>query len=53
MNPGAVLTTYCAKGEIRRMLASIGLQVERIPGPVGGKREILRATKPFYSNRPL
>lgn len=52
MNPGAVLTTYCAKGEIRRMLASIGLQVERIPGPVGGKREILRATKPFYSIQP-
>ena len=42
LNPGAVLTTYCAKGEIRRMLASLGLTMERIPGPVGGKREILR-----------
>ena len=45
MNKGGVLTTYCAKGEIRRMLSSLGLSVERIAGPVGGKREILRATK--------
>lgn len=45
MNPGAVLTTYCAKGAIRRLLQSLGLTVERLPGPPGGKREILRATK--------
>lgn len=45
MNRGAVLTTYCAKGEIRRRLESLGLRVERIPGPPGGKREILRATR--------
>lgn len=44
MNPGAVLTTYCAKGSVRRMLQSLGLTVERLPGPPGGKREILRAT---------
>ena len=46
MTPGAVLTTYCAKGVVRRMLASCGLEPERLPGPPGGKREILRATKP-------
>lgn len=46
MSSGGVLTTYCAKGAIRRLLQSIGLAVERIPGPPGGKREILRATKP-------
>ena len=45
LNKDAVLTTYCAKGEIRRLLASLGLSVERIAGPAGGKREILRATK--------
>ena len=45
MNPGGVLTTYCAKGAIRRMLASIGFTPERIPGPPAGKREILRAIK--------
>jgi len=46
MRPGAVLTTYCAKGAIRRLLQSTGFVVERLDGPVGGKREILRATKP-------
>ncbi len=45
MNKGAILTTYCAKGNIRRMLTDIGFFVERINGPIGGKREILRATK--------
>ena len=45
LNPQAVLTTYCAKGEIRRRLAAMGYSVERLPGPVNGKREILRATK--------
>lgn len=44
MNTNAVLTTYCAKGTIRRLLASLGLDMERIPGPTGGKREILRGT---------
>ena len=46
MNNDAVLTTYCAKGEIRRTLQASGLTVERLAGPVGGKREILRSTKP-------
>lgn len=44
-NSDAVLTTYCSKGVIRRMLADIGFKVERIAGPKNGKREILRATK--------
>ena len=42
--PG-ILTTYCAKGVIRRLLQSTGFTVERLPGPPSGKREILRATK--------
>ena len=45
MAPGGVLSTYCAKGMIRRRLQSIGFNVERLPGPVNGKREILRAVK--------
>ncbi len=45
MNPGGVLTTYCAKGCIRRMLSAIGFSVERLPGPPGGKREIIRAIR--------
>lgn len=45
MRPEATLTTYCAKGVIRRMLQATGFIVERLAGPIGGKREILRATK--------
>ena len=48
--PGGILTTYCAKGAVRRMLQAAGYTVERLPGPPGGKREILRATKGFSGN---
>lgn len=44
MEEGGLLTTYCAKGAVRRMLQAAGFVVERLPGPPGGKREILRAT---------
>ena len=44
MNPGAVLTTYCAKGEVRRTMQNVGFIVERLPGPAG-KREMIRAWK--------
>lgn len=47
LTPGGILTTYCAKGEIRRRLQSVGFTVERLPGPLHGKREILRATKAY------
>lgn len=43
-NPNAIITTYCAKGAVRRMLQSAGFTVERLPGPPG-KREILRGVK--------
>ena len=43
MEQGGILTTYCAKGVVRRMLQAAGFTVERLPGPPGGKREILRA----------
>ena len=45
MRNGGILTTYCAKGVVRRMLQTAGFTVERLPGPPGGKREILRANK--------
>ena len=45
MDSGGILTTYCAKGVIRRLLQAVGFRVERLPGPPGGKREILRATR--------
>jgi tRNA U34 5-methylaminomethyl-2-thiouridine-forming methyltransferase MnmC len=39
-----ILTTYCAKGAVRRAMQAAGYIVERIPGPIG-KREMLRARK--------
>jgi len=42
MNPAGILTTYCAKGSVRRMMQQAGFSVERIPGAFG-KREMLRA----------
>lgn len=46
MRPGGVLVTYTVQGDVRRALANLGLQVERLPGPTGGKRQVLRAQKP-------
>lgn len=45
MSAGAVLVTYCAKGEVRRNLRSVGLEVEKLPG-APGKREMTRARRP-------
>lgn len=44
MKTGAILVTYCAKGQVRRDMESAGLHVERLQGPPG-KREMLRAIK--------
>lgn len=44
MFPGAVLVTYCSKGEVRRAMQAAGFRVEKLPGPPG-KREMLRAIK--------
>jgi len=43
-NPGAILTTYCAKGVVRRAMQAAGFIVERLQGPPG-KRQILRGLK--------
>jgi tRNA U34 5-methylaminomethyl-2-thiouridine-forming methyltransferase MnmC len=45
MSPAAVWVSYCAKGEVRRILTSEGLKVSRLPGPAF-KRHMLRAVKP-------
>lgn len=44
MTNEAVLVTYCAKGEVKRILKKIGFTLESLPGPPG-KREMTRATK--------
>jgi len=41
---GGVLTTYAAKGSVRRAMQAVGFTVERLAGPPG-KREMLRAIK--------
>lgn len=45
LKPGGVMTTYCAKGAVKRTLRDIGFELEALPGPPG-KREMTRATKP-------
>ncbi|WP_462318114.1 tRNA (5-methylaminomethyl-2-thiouridine)(34)-methyltransferase MnmC2 [Marinilabilia sp.] len=44
MNSGGIITTYSAKGIVKRALRDAGLSLEKIPGPPG-KRDMLRATK--------
>ena len=44
MSRGGVLTTYCAKGDVRRAMLAAGFGVEKLQGPPG-KRHILRAVK--------
>ena len=44
LRPNGVLTTYCAKGEVKRNLCAAGFRVESLPGPIG-KREMTRAVK--------
>lgn len=44
MNSGGVFVTYCAKGQVKRDLAALGLKVETLPGPPG-KKEMTRGLK--------
>jgi len=44
MPPDGVLTTYSAKGSVRRALEQAGFRVEKHPGPPG-KSEVVRAIK--------
>jgi tRNA U34 5-methylaminomethyl-2-thiouridine-forming methyltransferase MnmC len=44
MKSGGILVTYCAKGQVKRDLRSVGFSVESLPGPPG-KREMIRATR--------
>jgi tRNA U34 5-methylaminomethyl-2-thiouridine-forming methyltransferase MnmC len=44
LKPEGVLVTYCARGQFKRDLRSLGLEVQSLPGPPG-KREMTRAVK--------
>ncbi len=44
LRPNGILVTYCAKGQVKRDLKTLGFSVETLPGPPG-KREMIRAVK--------
>jgi tRNA U34 5-methylaminomethyl-2-thiouridine-forming methyltransferase MnmC len=44
LRPNGVFVTYCAQGQLKRNLKSLGLLVESLPGPPG-KREMVRAVR--------
>jgi tRNA U34 5-methylaminomethyl-2-thiouridine-forming methyltransferase MnmC len=44
MKPNGVFVTYCAKGQLKRDLKSLGFFVETLSGPPG-KKEMVRAVK--------
>ena len=44
LKPSGVLVTYCAKGQVKRDLKSVGFSLEALPGPPG-KREMTRGIK--------
>ena len=44
LKTGGVFVTYCAKGQVKRDLKSVGFTVEVLPGPPG-KREMTRGRK--------
>jgi tRNA U34 5-methylaminomethyl-2-thiouridine-forming methyltransferase MnmC len=44
LSPGGIFVTYCAKGQLKRDLKSLGLEVEALQGPPG-KKEMVRAIK--------
>ena len=46
LNPGGILVTYAAKGDVRRSLLEAGFKVEKLAGPPH-KRHMLRAQKPL------
>jgi tRNA U34 5-methylaminomethyl-2-thiouridine-forming methyltransferase MnmC len=44
LKSGGIFVTYCAKGQVKRDLKSVGFEVETLPGPPG-KREMTRGKK--------
>ncbi|WP_323756795.1 tRNA (5-methylaminomethyl-2-thiouridine)(34)-methyltransferase MnmD [Roseivirga sp.] len=44
LDVNGVFVTYCAKGQLKRDLKTVGLTVETLPGPPG-KKEMVRAVK--------
>lgn len=47
LNPSGIITTYCAKGNFKRTLKSVGFEVKALAGPPG-KREMTIGIKPHH-----
>ena len=46
LEPGGILTTYCAQGQFKRNLSEVGFEIETLQGAMG-KKEMVRAVKPI------
>ena len=44
MRKGAILTTYCCKGDVKRAVKANGLEITKLQG-FANKREMLKAVK--------
>lgn len=44
LKPNGIFVTYCAKGQLKRDLKDLGLNIETLPGPPG-KKEMIRAVR--------
>jgi tRNA U34 5-methylaminomethyl-2-thiouridine-forming methyltransferase MnmC len=44
LKPGGVFVTYAITGDLKRIMKSLGFEIEKAPG-CNGKREMLRAVK--------
>ena len=45
LSADGTLVSYCVNRKVRDLLSSVGFEVQRVPGPPGGKREVLVATR--------
>lgn len=52
LRPSGCLVSYSVQGQVRRALAAAGLDVRKVAGPAGGKREVLRASRPAQPTDP-
>lgn len=46
LRPGGRMMSYSVAGEVRKALSQLGFQVQILPGPPRGKRQVLLALKP-------
>ncbi len=45
LKPNTTLVTYCVSRAVREAMQAAGFRVQRVPGPAGGKRQVMIAWK--------